>query len=176
MDTPRGDDVDARLAPHDLPNMGAFAAALQLEVWALRHKPQVLQRTRPRRFGAYKIGPFSLDGGSPASEPDPNEASGLPSCRRRRVRTGTGNGTNSARPVEKLRSCPHGPSALSCASCCHAGGRSPSSPSRLSGVRKRPMIRSMRPRPVQQRYDHRLRDLVQRTGDVTVATDLGAPR
>jgi hypothetical protein len=25
----------------------------------------------------------------------------------------------------------------------------------------------------QQRYDHRLRNLVQRTGDVTVATDLG---
>src|SRR6516225_9135842 len=29
---------------------------------------------------------------------------------------------------------------------------------------------------LQQRYDHRLRDLVQRTGDVTVATDLGIPR
>ena len=28
----------------------------------------------------------------------------------------------------------------------------------------------------QQRYDHRLRDLVQRTGDVTVATNLGVPR
>ena len=28
----------------------------------------------------------------------------------------------------------------------------------------------------QQRYDHRLRDLVQRTGEVTVATDLGVPR
>src|SRR6266851_4087250 len=28
----------------------------------------------------------------------------------------------------------------------------------------------------QQRYDHRLRELVQRTGDVTVATDLGVPR
>ena len=28
----------------------------------------------------------------------------------------------------------------------------------------------------QQRYDHRLRTLVQRTGDVTVATDLGVPR
>ena len=28
----------------------------------------------------------------------------------------------------------------------------------------------------QQRYDHRLRRLVQRTGDVTVATDLGVPR
>ena len=31
------------------------------------------------------------------------------------------------------------------------------------------------PRP-QQRYDHRLRNLGQRTGDVTVATDLGVPR
>jgi putative transposase len=29
---------------------------------------------------------------------------------------------------------------------------------------------------LQQRYDHRLRHLVQRTGDVTVATDLGLPR
>src|SRR5207244_12638188 len=28
----------------------------------------------------------------------------------------------------------------------------------------------------QQRYDHRLRNLVQRTGDVTIATDLGVPR
>jgi hypothetical protein len=28
----------------------------------------------------------------------------------------------------------------------------------------------------QQRYHHRLRNLVQRTGDVTVATDLGVPR
>ena len=29
---------------------------------------------------------------------------------------------------------------------------------------------------MQQRYDHRLRYLVQRTGDVTVASDLGVPR
>jgi hypothetical protein len=28
----------------------------------------------------------------------------------------------------------------------------------------------------QRRYDHRLRDLVQRTGNVTIATDLGVPR
>jgi hypothetical protein len=28
----------------------------------------------------------------------------------------------------------------------------------------------------QRRYDHRLRDLVQRTGDVTIATHLGVPR
>src|ERR1700721_2872131 len=39
------------------------------------------------------------------------------------------------------------------------------------------MIRSMPTRArTQQRYDHRLRHLVQRTGDVTVATDLGVPR
>ena len=31
------------------------------------------------------------------------------------------------------------------------------------------------PRP-QRRYDHRLRDLVQRKGDVTIATHLGVPR
>ena len=35
------------------------------------------------------------------------------------------------------------------------------------------MTRRSRP---QQRYDHRLRDLVRRTGDVTLATDLGVPR
>src|ERR671919_1694946 len=28
----------------------------------------------------------------------------------------------------------------------------------------------------QRRYDHRLRDLVHRTGDLTIATDLGVPR
>ena len=28
----------------------------------------------------------------------------------------------------------------------------------------------------QQRYDHRLRDLVRRTGDLTIATELGVPR
>ena len=39
------------------------------------------------------------------------------------------------------------------------------------------MIRAMPTtgRP-QQRYDHRLRNLAQRTGDMTVATDLGVPR
>jgi hypothetical protein len=47
----------------------------------------------------------------------------------------------------------------------------------LSGVKERPMISPMptTARP-QQRYDHRLRNLVQRTGDVTVATNLGVPR
>ena len=42
---------------------------------------------------------------------------------------------------------------------------------------ERPMIKSMptTARP-QHRYDHRLRNLVQRTGDVTIATDLGVPR
>jgi putative transposase len=47
----------------------------------------------------------------------------------------------------------------------------------LSGFSERPMIIRMTTasRP-QQRYDHRLRDLVQRTGDPTIATDLGVPR
>jgi hypothetical protein len=47
----------------------------------------------------------------------------------------------------------------------------------LSGVSEPPMIIRMTTtsRP-QHRYDHRLRNLVQRTGDVTVATDLGVPR
>src|SRR2546422_6850647 len=38
------------------------------------------------------------------------------------------------------------------------------------------IIRMTTPARPQQRYDHRLRDLVQRTGDVTIATDLGVPR
>src|SRR5438132_2794995 len=47
----------------------------------------------------------------------------------------------------------------------------------LSGMRERPMIMSMptTARP-QHRYDHRFRNLVQRTGNVTIATDLGVPR
>jgi putative transposase len=47
----------------------------------------------------------------------------------------------------------------------------------LSDLSQRPMIIRMTTmaRP-QQRYDHRLRDLVQRTGDVTIATSLGVPR
>src|SRR6266851_9543452 len=47
----------------------------------------------------------------------------------------------------------------------------------LSGVSERPMIIPMTTtgRP-QQRYDHRPRNLVQRTGDVTIATDRGVPR
>ncbi|TDI24201.1 MAG: hypothetical protein E2P06_07760, partial [Acidobacteria bacterium] len=36
-----------------------------------------------------------------------------------------------------------------------------------------PMTITARP---QQRYDHRLRNLVHRTGDLTIATDLGVPR
>ena len=97
MDTLRSDDVGARLAPHDAPNMGALATALQLEVLALRHQLQVLQRTLPRRLGLTKSDRFVWMG-SPTSEPDPNEASGFPIAANR----WTGNGTNSARLVEKL--------------------------------------------------------------------------
>jgi hypothetical protein len=38
------------------------------------------------------------------------------------------------------------------------------------------IIRMMTTSRPQQRYDHRLRDLVQRTGDLTIATNLGIPR
>jgi len=38
------------------------------------------------------------------------------------------------------------------------------------------IIRMTTSRRPQQRYDHRLRDLVHNTGDVTIATDLGVPR
>jgi hypothetical protein len=44
-------------------------------------------------------------------------------------------------------------------------------------VTEAPMIISMSTMArSQQRYDHRLRNLVQLTGEVTVATDLGVPR
>ncbi len=47
----------------------------------------------------------------------------------------------------------------------------------LSGASERSKIIPMRTSArLQQRYDHRLRDLVHRTGDVTIATDLGVPR
>ena len=45
----------------------------------------------------------------------------------------------------------------------------------LSAVTERRMIVPMTER-TQQRYDHRLRDLVHGTRDVTIATDLGVPR
>ena len=38
------------------------------------------------------------------------------------------------------------------------------------------MISSMITTRPQQRYDHRLRELVRRTGDLTIATDRGVPR
>ncbi len=41
---------------------------------------------------------------------------------------------------------------------------------------ERPMIIRMTTSRPQRRYDHRLRDLIQRTGDLTLATDLGVPR
>jgi hypothetical protein len=46
----------------------------------------------------------------------------------------------------------------------------------LNGVRERPtIIRVSTTGRHQQRYDHRPRDLVQRTGDITIAMDLGVP-
>ena len=38
------------------------------------------------------------------------------------------------------------------------------------------MIRPMAAARPQQRYDHRLRELVHRAGDPTIATDLGVPQ
>ena len=47
----------------------------------------------------------------------------------------------------------------------------------LSGANEPPMIILMTTTGrAQRRYDHRLRDLVRGTGDVTIATDLGVPR
>jgi putative transposase len=46
----------------------------------------------------------------------------------------------------------------------------------LRWVSERPMIIRMTTSRPQRRYDHRLRDLIQRTGDLTLATDLGVPR
>ena len=46
----------------------------------------------------------------------------------------------------------------------------------LSGVTPGSMISRVTTIRHQQRYDHRLRELVQRTGDLTIATDLSVPR
>jgi hypothetical protein len=81
---------------------------------------------------------------------------------------------------EAVQSCLYGHSAPSGASCRHRGGPSHVELTvrtvfeELSGVGERPMILPMTTtgRP-QQRYDHRLRDLVHGTGDVTIATNLG---
>lgn len=59
----------------------------------------------------------------------------------------------------------------------HVGATAGTCFDELGGVRERLMIIPMTStRRVQRRYDHRLRDFVQRTGDVTIATDLGIPR
>ncbi|HZM93548.1 MAG TPA: hypothetical protein VFB92_09010, partial [Vicinamibacterales bacterium] len=79
-------------------------------------------------------------------------------------------------------SCPHGHSAPSGASCRHCGRHRTAADGhniveRLSGANEPPMIILMTTTGrAQQRYDHRLRDLVRGTGDVTIATDLGVPR
>ena len=49
-------------------------------------------------------------------------------------------------------------------------------PALLSAVIRRPMISPMTTARPQHRYDHRLRELVQRTGDMSIAADLGVPR
>ena len=46
----------------------------------------------------------------------------------------------------------------------------------LRAVARKPMISRMTMGRPQNRYDHRLRELVQRTGNLTIATDLGVPR
>ena len=87
----------------------------------------------------------------------------------------------SCRPWEKAELPPR-TFCTSGASCRHCGG-----PSHVSGRPQGPRGVERRKRPaddhphddhgrLQQRYDHRLRDLVQGTGDVTIATDLGVPR
>src|SRR5262249_43329113 len=79
-------------------------------------------------------------------------------------------------PREKLRSCVHRHCVLSRASC-RLGNEHPRPPSRIEQRPRMADDRRMKSasRP-QRRYDHRLRDLVRRTGDLTIATDLGVPR
>ena len=71
----------------------------------------------------------------------------------------------------------HRPARVVITAAAHIGGRPAVPSSGLSGVKQPPMIVRMTTtsRP-QRRYDHRLRDLVQRTGDLTIVTDLGVPR
>jgi hypothetical protein len=64
----------------------------------------------------------------------------------------------------------------SCGSICTSADR-PQCARELGGLNEPPMIISMTTTGrAQQRYDHRLRDLVRGTGDVTIATDVGVPR
>src|SRR5438093_7754001 len=99
--------------------------------------------------------------------------SGSPFCPR--TRSTCGGGKKCSRDIS-LGAVLTDNSALSRASRRHVGGRSIVL-EELCGVRERPMIISMPTAArVQQRYDHRLRNLVERTGDVTIATDLGVPR
>ena len=71
----------------------------------------------------------------------------------------------------------HGHSGLSRASCRHRRRTPRIVLEELSGASERPMIIPMTiTARLQQRYDHRLRNLVRRTGDVTIATNLGVPR
>src|SRR5262249_18093881 len=72
--------------------------------------------------------------------------------------------------------CPHRHSALSRASCRHWSRRTAcDDPRGLSGISGRPMISRMTTTGrLQQRYDHRLRDLVHVTGDVTIARSLAS--
>jgi hypothetical protein len=85
-------------------------------------------------------------------------------------------------PTDILPSCLHGHSAPSGAIVVTAADRltsadGPQCLRGLIGVGERPMIiRMTTTRHPQHRYDHRLRDLVHGTGDVTIATDLGVPR
>jgi hypothetical protein len=69
------------------------------------------------------------------------------------------------------------PARVVVTAAAHIGGRPAVSSSGLSGVCEPPMLVRMTTmsRP-QRRYDHRLRDLVQRTRDLTIDTDLGVPR
>ena len=92
------------------------------------------------------------------------EATGVITAARRRSRDGQ-------------RSCPLGHSAPYLRELSSRRRTLPIALEELSRVKERPTILSMptTARP-QQRYDHRLWDLVQGTGDVTIATDLGVPR
>src|SRR5262245_9928038 len=81
-----------------------------------------------------------------------------------------------------LPSCLHGHSALVCASCRRTARRQTAtntsfSPPGLKGMRERAdhRLHARARSRLQQRYDHRLRELVQHTGDVTPATEFGVP-
>ena len=136
-----------------------------------RHGPR-----RPSLDGAWVACPSSTASPVPARRP---ESGAPPTPLRRRLQSVLADGGVRERECPRPRqpSYPQGHSALSRAGVVVTPADAPHRPRVVERREQTADDRSMRTMARrQQRYDHRLRNLVQRTADVTVATDLGVPR